>query len=251
MGTVRRTSWRQFLPYLALNVVVSAITMLIILAIWQGVSGGRAQASTPTPDVLARIESLLPTATVTVPPSPTPFTYAVRAGDTLSSISRGFGISLVDLMAANGLRDADRLAVGQVLVIPVVGDGPGEPSATPRPVSQSSTATPLPAGEATGVIIHGVDDIGDIEKESIRLLNEGGEINLAGWMMDDGGSNLYVFPYLRFRNVGMIVIHSRAGDDTAIDLYWGLDEPVWAPGGVITLRDPEGAVRSTFQIPED
>jgi hypothetical protein len=49
----------------------------------------------------------------------------------------------------------------------------------------------------------------------------------------------------------MIVIHSRAGDDTAIDLYWGLDESVWAPGGVITLRDPEGAVRSTFQIPED
>ena len=217
-----------------MNVVVSAITMLIILAIWQGVTGGRAQGGTPTPDVMARIEGLLPTATATVPPSPTPITYIVKAGDTLSSIARGLGISVDELMAANGLRDADRLAVGQVLVIPVVGSEPGAPTATPRPSSGSPTATSNPAGQSSSVIIHGVEDMGDLENESVRLLNEGGEINLAGWMMDDGDSNLYIFPYLRFRNVGMIVVHTRSGEDTAIDLYWNLTEPVWAPGDVIT-----------------
>jgi len=249
MGTVRRASWRQYLPYLAINVVVSAITILIILAIWQGVSGGRADNPTPTPDVLARIQSLLPTATATVPPSPTPVTYIVKPGDTLSSISRALGITVDELMAANGLRDADRLAVGQVLVIPVVDTGGGQPIATPG--SSGPPPTQSSSGQSTGVIIHGVEDIGDIQNESIRLLNEGGEINLAGWMMDDGGNNLYVFPYLRFRNVGMIVIHTRAGEDTAIDLYWGLDEAIWSPGDVITLRDPEGEVRSTFLIPGD
>ena len=234
-----------------MNVVVSAITMLIILVIWQAATGGRGQAATPTPDVMARIESLLPTATATVPPSPTPMTYIVKAGDTLSSISRGLGISVDELMAANGLRNADRLAVGQVLVIPIAVGEPGAPTATPRQSSGSPTATSYPAGQPSGVIIHGVEDMGDLERESVRLLNEGGEINLAGWMMDDGGSNLYVFPYLRFRNVGMIVIHTRSGEDTAIDLYWGLDEPVWSPGDVITLRDPEGTVHSTFLIPGD
>jgi LysM repeat protein len=247
MGTARRASWRQYLPYLAINVVVSAITMLIILAIWQGVSGRRSANPTPTPDVMARIQSLLPTVTATVPPSPTPFTYIVKPGDTLSSIARAHGITLDELMAANGLRDANHLAVGQVLVIPIVDQG--EPIATPGPSGPPPTQSS--SGQSTGVIIHGVEDVGDLENESVRLLNEGGEINLAGWMMDDGGSNLYVFPYLRFRSVGMIVIHTRVGEDTAIDLYWGLDKAIWSPGDVITLRDPEGEVQSTFEIPGD
>jgi LysM repeat protein len=248
MGNVRRASWRQYLPYLAMNVVVSSVTMLIILAIWQGVTGSRVQTGTPTPDVMARIGSLLPTATATVPPSPTPITYIVKRGDTLSSISRSLGISVDDLMAANGLRDADRLSVGQVLVIPVYEGESGAPVATPVPPSGPPTATTVP-GQANGVVIHGVENIGILESESIRLLNQGGEINLYGWTMDDGDENIYTFPNLRFRSVGMIVVHTRSGNDTAIDLFMGLTEAVWAPGDVITLRDPEGAEQSKFVIP--
>jgi hypothetical protein len=29
-----------------------------------------------------------------------------------------------------------------------------------------------------------------------------------------------------------------------------LDEPIWAPGKVITLRDDSGEVQSTFHIPD-
>jgi LysM repeat protein len=250
MGTVRRSSWRQFLPYLALNVVVSAVTMLIVLAIWQGVSGGRVASSTPTPDVLARVASLLPTATATLPPSPTPVTYIVKDGDTLSSIARAHGITLDELMSANGLRDPNKIAVGQVLVIPIIGGTEGEPTATSQPGPQLPTATESSGGENQGIVIHGIEGIGNLESERVRILNEGGEINLAGWMMDDGEGNIYVFPSLRFRTVGMIVVHTKEGEDTVIDLYWGLDEPIWAPGKVITLRDDSGEAQSTFQIPD-
>ncbi|MBU1699103.1 MAG: transglycosylase SLT domain-containing protein [Candidatus Eisenbacteria bacterium] len=48
---------------------------------------------------------------------PRPPTYQVKNGDTLSSISNRFKISLSDLKSANGLR-SDRIYVGQTLYLP-------------------------------------------------------------------------------------------------------------------------------------
>lgn len=45
-------------------------------------------------------------------------TYTVVAGDTLFSIGQRFGVSVADLVAANGLANPNALAVGQQLVIP-------------------------------------------------------------------------------------------------------------------------------------
>lgn len=44
--------------------------------------------------------------------------YRVRRGDTLSRIAARFGVRTKDLMAANGLRSANRIYVGQKLEIP-------------------------------------------------------------------------------------------------------------------------------------
>jgi membrane-bound lytic murein transglycosylase D len=44
--------------------------------------------------------------------------YRVRRGDTLSRIAARFGVRTKDLMAANGLRSANRIRVGQRLEIP-------------------------------------------------------------------------------------------------------------------------------------
>lgn len=45
-------------------------------------------------------------------------TYTVRRGDTLSRIARQFGISMKVLAEVNGIRDANKIYVGQVLTIP-------------------------------------------------------------------------------------------------------------------------------------
>jgi GH24 family phage-related lysozyme (muramidase)/murein DD-endopeptidase MepM/ murein hydrolase activator NlpD len=47
-------------------------------------------------------------------------TYTVKAGDTLSSIARTAGVSANYLAQINGIRDANRIAVGQVLKMPPV-----------------------------------------------------------------------------------------------------------------------------------
>ena len=44
--------------------------------------------------------------------------YVVAAGDTLTGIASGYGVTLQGLMAANGIDDADAITVGQVLTIP-------------------------------------------------------------------------------------------------------------------------------------
>ena len=67
-------------------------------------------------------------------PSPTPFTYTVQTGDTISSVALKFGVSMDDLQAANPEISPNAMSVGQVLNIPSNPDNPsGEPTPTPAP----------------------------------------------------------------------------------------------------------------------
>jgi cell wall-associated NlpC family hydrolase len=50
--------------------------------------------------------------------TPMPAQYVVEDGDTLLAIAYRFGSSVDAIRLASGLRDADRLAIGQVLVVP-------------------------------------------------------------------------------------------------------------------------------------
>jgi membrane-bound lytic murein transglycosylase D len=69
--------------------------------------------------------------------------YRVRRGDTLSRIAARFGVRTRDLMAANGIRKANHIRVGQVLEIPgrtrVVAVAP---SPAPEPAAERASAAP-------------------------------------------------------------------------------------------------------------
>ncbi|RKN82260.1 LysM peptidoglycan-binding domain-containing protein [Paenibacillus ginsengarvi] len=86
-------------------------------------------------------------------PAVTILQYEVHSGDTLSQISRAFGITVGELLAANTLKDPNRLRVGQKLDIPQTEPGWTD-EAGDRPVVQrvlSSTLTAYTAGkESTG-----------------------------------------------------------------------------------------------------
>jgi LysM repeat protein len=77
-------------------------------------------------------EGLVP---LTTPlPSPTPFTYTVGQGETISSIALKFGVSIDDLQAANPEVSPNAMSVGTVLRIPSNPNNPsGEPTPTPAP----------------------------------------------------------------------------------------------------------------------
>jgi LysM repeat protein len=247
MGSVRRASLNHFLRYLALNVVVSAVTVSVVLWIWDARRERPAPPEpTPTQDAVALVDRMMPTPSPTVPPSSTPVTYTVQSGDTLLDIAIRLGVDPEALMAANGLDDPDTLSAGQVLVVPVPG---ASLPATPRPAAPPPTVTPNADVEAPRVEIRGVSGAGALASETVLLINTGGDAYMAGWTLSDGEGPPYTFPIFTLHN-GAVSVHTRSGTDSVIDLYWGLDEPVWLPGKVVTLRDAQGAVHSTFQIPE-
>lgn len=82
------------------------------------------QSPLQTPEGLVAAETPLP--------SPTPFTYTVKTGDTISSIALKFGVSMDSLQAANPEISPNTMSVGQVIKIPSDPANPsGEPTATP------------------------------------------------------------------------------------------------------------------------
>ena len=84
------------------------------------------QASLPTPEGLVPLTTPLP--------SPTPFTYIIKAGDSMSVIANKFGVKLDDLQAANPEISPNAMSVGQVLKIPSNPENlSGEPTPTPAP----------------------------------------------------------------------------------------------------------------------
>lgn len=243
MGGVRRATWKQFLPFLALNVLVSTLTILLVLAVWG--RGPRLPSLPPTPtfDLTARLASAIPTATATLPPSPTPVTYTVGPGDSLGAIALELDISIESLMAANGLANPDALAVGQVLVIPEVeGFATAVPEAGDRPASPTAEGAPQ-------VVIRGAYERGDLQTEFVYLENLGGVATMLGWTLDDGDGNVFPFPSFTLYNGGGVNVYTRAGTNSVINLYWGFDQPLWTPGKLITLRDAQGASHSQFLVP--
>jgi LysM repeat protein len=252
VGSVRKATWRQYLFYLGLNVVVSAITVLIVLSLWDRRDRTPIESPTATIDVIGQVASAVPTTAPTKAPSPTPHIYIIQSGDTLLAIAQEYGISIDDLMSTNRLESADSLTAGQELIIPKA-EGASGPSATSEVDSQTTaTSTPSEGGAVQGeVIISAIDSPGNYELEAVRLLNTGGEVSMAGWTLDDGQGNVFTFPAFTFYSTGAIDVHTREGTNTTIDLYWGLDEPVWLPGTTIHLRDASGSQQSNFTIPDN
>jgi LysM repeat protein len=249
MGSVRRANWRPYLLYLGLNVLVSAVTVLLVLTLWDRRQSQPKVTPTATADVVAQVASAVPTVTPTPAPSPTPVTYTVRSGDTLYGIALELDVPLESLMDANGLSETDTLSVGQVLLVPSEDQIASVSTSASTESAVRVTPTPGTSSESIRVQIHSPEHPGDLEMEYVRLLNTGGEVSMEGWTLNDGEGHEYKFPDFTFFESGAVLIHTRAGKDTTIDLYWGLEEAVWLPGKVITLRDALGNVQSTFRIP--
>lgn len=114
-----------------------------------------------------------------------------------------------------------------------------------QPATPSGVATTAGTLEINTVVAPG-DQQG--ERVLIRYLGED-ELSLAGWQLEDEDGNTFIFPALRMFSGGAVTVHTRAGVNTVLELFWGLDRPVWAAGETVTLRDADGAVQATYIIP--
>mgnify|MGYP001179290690 FL=1 len=91
---------------------------LTVLSVTPG-TGTPTRTATPGPTSTPTATGSAPVATSGVPDM-----YVVKRGDTLSGIARRFNVSLAALQALNNLRDANRIFVGQTIVLRAGGATP-------------------------------------------------------------------------------------------------------------------------------
>lgn len=119
------------------------------------------------------------------------------------------------------------------------------------PVSQSGApAASLDPNVDIPVEIVSIVGAGTLDAEWVVVRNTGSEpINLSTWQLRDADRNVFVFPNLTLNPNGAVQVHTIAGTNTVIDLYWGLNSPVWESGEEAQLLDPNGNVRAVYKVP--
>lgn len=124
------------------------------------------------------------------------------------------------------------------------------PGANPAEVQPTPT---LPSLETPVIEINTVIAPGNINNEVVilRLLNDD-ELLLEGWELKGSGGSVYTFPNLLLKEGEIQLFTGRmpAGRlGSANEIYWERSEAVWRSGETLTLYDPSGNVRATFNIP--
>jgi hypothetical protein len=91
---------------------------------------------------------------------------------------------------------------------------------------------------------------GDPTNEAVLIKQDGeGATWLTGWRLFDQNGNTFIFPELLLNQNGAVQVFTRAGMNTVIELFWGLQEPVWSSKEMVTLVDKNNTIRATYQIP--
>jgi len=116
------------------------------------------------------------------PAAPAAETYIVRAGDTLSAISQRTGVSQTELLAWNGLADANRIRGGQTLSLLPSGKAPVAvaPTKTAEAVAAPGIADASEAGETPSLADPNdylVADDDTVEVQAAETMT-----HFAGWL---------------------------------------------------------------------
>lgn len=229
------SQWKRLLPYLLLNVIISALTTLFVLYTWDrthpGVSGYVPASGDPSSALAAAGGTAEPA--INQPPQPTPTTsytvYQVTTNQTVSEIASQFGVPLQQLLDANGIPADQVLGAGDALRIP---------------------STPIAVVEADVQVV-GVIGAGDLASERVVIRQFGeGQASLEGWTLEAGSGEVYRFPGLQLaRDGSQVELYTHMGTDTAAALYWNLEQPLWRSGDTIFLRDADGTQRASYTVP--
>jgi hypothetical protein len=104
---------------------IAALALFFLPTIITAVFGNRPAGASPSPSSSVASSAGAPSASPAEPtavPSPTPLTYKVVSGDTLTKIAKKFNVTVAQILAANPtIKNADTIKVGDKIVIPTAG----------------------------------------------------------------------------------------------------------------------------------
>jgi len=127
-----------------------------------------------------------------------------------------------------------------------------QPIIQQAPASNSNSASAAGADLQTDipVKISSVVGAGNVNSEIVVVRYDGsGQLDLAAWQLKDDNGNTFTFPKLTLYPNGAVQVHTIAGTDSVIDLYWGIGEPVWNSGENARLFDSQGNLRAVYRVP--
>jgi hypothetical protein len=121
----------------------------------------------------------------------------------------------------------------------------GEPAALP-----TETLPPL---DSPVIEIASVIGVGDVGQEFVLLKRLGeGNLRMTGWRLSGEGGSSFIFPAqpeLTLYKDGAVQVYTKAGDNTATEVYWDRAEPAWDSGEVVRLFDSSGNERASYVVP--
>jgi hypothetical protein len=118
------------------------------------------------------------------------------------------------------------------------------------PVSDASFTPSAELQTDIAVKISSVVGAGTHTSEIVVVKFEGdGQLDLASWQLKDEDGNTFTFPKLTLYPNGAVQVHTTAGTDTVIDLYWGIGDAVWSSGENARLFDSQGNLRAVYRVP--
>lgn len=164
--------------------------------------------------------------------------YVVQVGDSLSLIANRYNITIDDIVRANNLANPDSIFSGQRLVIPLQG----------RQAAAQSNEPAAPLGE--GVEIALVENPGEHASEGVLIVNESNlAFSLLGWQLVRDGGPTYTFGNVPLFPGSSVRLHTRSGEDSSIDLYWGESGAQWNSNSVARLVNAQGVEIFRYTVP--
>ena len=122
--------------------IASFIGIVGIVTVFNACGGDKSTSVETLPLLVSETTVAIPLESTTTVVASSEF-YTVQQGDTLSAITASFGVAVADIVAANGLPNADAIQAGQKLAIPGNGTAPSTTAVVTTTVPAAGASTTM------------------------------------------------------------------------------------------------------------
>ena len=123
--------------------IASVIGIIGIVTVFSACGGDKSTSIDTLPLLVSETTVAIPLESSTTTLVANPEFYTVQQGDTLSAIAASFGVAVADIVAANGLPNADAIQAGQKLAIPGNGTAPSTTAVVTTTVPAAGASTTM------------------------------------------------------------------------------------------------------------